>query len=178
MNKRKHFQHRLFLLVLALCAVSTMEMDNISTGNIHNNKFKVIPVTGSDILDMVRSSDEKAVLVNIWATWCGPCVEEFPELLKIREEFSDKDVKVLLVSADFDDETENLYEFLDKQNVDFETYIKVGDDMSFIDTFNSDWTGALPVTFLFDRDANIIATWNEKISLEDVRHSISKILND
>ena len=57
--------------------------------------------TAEDILSAVSEyRGEKAVLVNFWATWCVPCIEEFPMIVDLSEQYAD-DVKVLFVSGDW-----------------------------------------------------------------------------
>lgn len=109
------------------------------------------PVTAAELLAAVRAADAKAVLVNVWATWCIPCREEFPDLLRLRRAYAGQGLKVLFVSGDFSTERAAAAAFLTEQGVDFPTYIKTGDDMQFIDAFDPQWSGALPATFIYDR---------------------------
>lgn len=108
------------------------------------------PATASEILDAVRAAKKQVVVVNVWATWCIPCREEFPDLLKLRRQYQDRGVDVLFVSGDFSGERDQATAFLTEQGVDFPTYIKTGDDMAFIDAFDPKWSGALPATFIYD----------------------------
>lgn len=109
------------------------------------------PATGPEVLEAVRTAQKPVVVVNVWATWCIPCREEFPDLLKLRRAYRDRGVEVLFVSGDFAGERDQAAAFLTEQGVDFPTYIKSGDDMAFIDTLDPKWSGALPATFVFDR---------------------------
>ena len=68
--------------------------------------------TAGDILTAVaKHKGEKAVLVNYWATWCGPCVKEFPMIVELSKEYADEAV-VLFVSTDWLDEKKRAMEFL------------------------------------------------------------------
>lgn len=108
------------------------------------------PATAAEVLAAVRAADAKAVLVNVWATWCIPCREEFPDLLRLRRAYANQGLNVLFVSGDFASERNAATTFLTEQGVDFPTYIKTGDDMQFIDAFDQQWSGALPATFIYD----------------------------
>lgn len=110
-----------------------------------------ISKTPDQLLAAIKSTKAKVTVVNVWATWCVPCREEFPDLLKLRRAYQDKGVQVLFVSGDFASEREQVLAFLGEQGVDFPTYLKTGDDMQFIDAFDPKWSGALPATFIYDR---------------------------
>lgn len=107
----------------------------------------------------VRRPGASAVVVNLWATWCKPCVEEFPHLLRLRSEMAPRGVRVLLVSGDFPDEREQVVSFLKRQGVSFETYLKSGPDDAFIDGMDPRWSGALPATFVYDGEGRLRSFW-------------------
>jgi hypothetical protein len=64
-------------------------------------------------------------------------------------------VRVLLVSADFDNRLPAVRRFLARQGVDFPSFLKEGDDMHFINTLSPQWTGALPATFIYDAEGRL-----------------------
>jgi thiol-disulfide isomerase/thioredoxin len=110
----------------------------------------LVPATAGDVLQAVRAPGARAVLVNVWATWCIPCREEMPDLLRLRRAYADRGLRVVLVSGDFASDAEQATAFLGEQGVDFPTYLKKGSDMEFIDAFDPRWSGALPATFIYD----------------------------
>jgi thiol-disulfide isomerase/thioredoxin len=110
------------------------------------------PATAGEVLAVTRSSGSKAVLVNVWATWCAPCRAEFPDLVRLYRDYRGRGLELVLISADFDEQLPEARAFLKKSGVDFPSYFKVGDDMQFINTLNPKWTGALPATFIYDSE--------------------------
>jgi thiol-disulfide isomerase/thioredoxin len=106
--------------------------------------------TPEQLLAAIKDSTAKVTVVNVWATWCIPCREEFPDLLKLRQAYKDRGVAVLFVSGDFGSERQAVVDFLAEQGVDFPTYLKSGDDMQFINAFDPKWSGTLPATFIYD----------------------------
>ena len=102
------------------------------------------------ILQSVREPGATAVVVNVWATWCTPCRQEFPDLMQIRREYEPRGLRMVLVSADFPDQSEEARHFLTEQGVDFPTFLKTGKDMEFINQLDTRWSGALPATFVYD----------------------------
>ena len=108
------------------------------------------PAAVEEIEQAVREPGARAVLLNVWATWCGPCREEFPELVHLGRAYRPRGLRLVLVSADFADQAGAARDFLRRQGVDFTTFLKTGDDMKFIDRLEPRWTGALPATFVYD----------------------------
>ena len=136
----------------------------------------VTPISGQDLLRKVRESKAPAVLVNMWATWCMPCREEFPDLVRLKRAYEGRDLEVILVSGDFDSEMPEVRRFLEEQGVDFPTYIKTGKDMEFINGFEAGWSGALPATFLYDSGGSLRHAWEEKGSYAQFEQKVLELL--
>jgi thiol-disulfide isomerase/thioredoxin len=110
------------------------------------------PIDEKGLQELLRQSQGKVVLLNFWATWCDPCVEEFPNLTKIAREFRPRGVEVILVAIEEPEEiTRKVKPFLQAQGVTFPTYYKkTRDDEIFINTLDRNWRGAIPATFIYD----------------------------
>lgn len=122
---------------------------------VDTNAIVIRPATLEQVQALIRTPDSlgagaRVVLMNTWATWCVPCREEFPDLMRVHREYRDRGLRLLLVSADFEDELSAARRFLAAQGVDFPTFIKNDDDMRFINGIEAAWTGALPATVLYD----------------------------
>ena len=64
------------------------------------NVVRVVPTSSTEILRAIGELDAEAVVVNVWATHCPPCREEFPDLLQLRRNFGPLGMKLLLVAVD------------------------------------------------------------------------------
>ena len=117
------------------------------------------PITSADIVAHIRETGSAATLVNVWATWCQPCREEFPDLVRFQREWRERGVEVMYVSADFDDQLDQVRKFLASHGVTDPTYLKHETDMKFIDGLDARWTGALPATFVYDRAGKVVRYW-------------------
>lgn len=122
------------------------------------------PAEAEAILAEVRRPGASAVLVNVWATWCAPCVEEFPDLLHVARELGPKGLRLVLVSVDLPGSEDETTAFLTKQGVDFPTFTRSGKDELFVDGLEAQWSGAIPATFLYDGSGKLVRFWEGKAS--------------
>ena len=119
----------------------------------------VLPATAEQIQARVASNGAPVTLVNVWATWCEPCREEFPALQAVMKNRARDGAKLVLISADFPDQGPAIQAFLKSHGVTDTTYWKTGDDMSFINGLSPRWTGALPATFVYSRGGKLADFW-------------------
>lgn len=138
----------------------------------------VIQLDNFKLNEIMKLNEGKPVLVNLWATWCKPCVEEFPELLKIREEYKDKSLEVVLISLDFGhDAKEKTTNFLNKMGVDFESYLNAfKSDEDLINYFDMKWNGGIPATFVYDKSGKLSSSMIGKRTYEDFKKEVEKVM--
>lgn len=103
--------------------------------------------------NLLNQKHEKILIVNFWATWCGPCVKEMPFFEKITAEGED-DVDVLLVSMDLDLDPDagKVYRFIERKKI--QSRVVLLDEPnpdSWINTVEKSWTGALPATLVINQ---------------------------
>ena len=118
-----------------------------------------VAVTADAVRNEIRRPGASAVLVNVWATWCVPCREEFPDLLRAARELAPGGVRLILVSVDFPGSESEVRQFLSEQGVDFPTYLRKGKDEVFIDAMSPKWSGAIPATFVYDNNGVLAHSW-------------------
>jgi len=122
------------------------------------------PAAAAGVLDEVKRPGASVVMVNVWATWCAPCREEFPDLLHVARELAPKGLRLLLVSVDFPGTESGTQDFLTSQGVDFPTFLRTGKDEAFVDELEPQWSGAIPVTLLYDANGKLMKFWEGKAS--------------
>lgn len=145
--------------------------------SISPDQVQVTSVKAEDVMRLVREPGAKAVLVNMWATWCGPCREEFPDLMKLARQHQGSGLRMVLVSNDDDSEMANVKKFLAEQGLDFPSYFKAEKDMPFIDGIDSRWTGALPATFIYDGTGKLREFWEGQGSYALFEEKVKPLLN-
>ncbi len=139
----------------------------------------IVPVDLAGVRQLVAASHGNVVLVNFWATWCVPCMEEFPAFLRLRREWGDKGLTVLLVSIDDQRDTAtHMRPFLQRTGVDFPVYIKQkGNDEGFINGIDARWSGALPATFIYDREGRRVQRLIDQQTFEGLLRRLKPMLS-
>ncbi len=110
------------------------------------------------IKDLIKNtSSGKLRLINFWATWCGPCITEFPYLIIIDRMYRGRPFEFITVSADKKDRREDALKFLTEQEASNKNYIFSDDDVyKLIEAVDPSWQGALPFTMLIEPGGKII----------------------
>lgn len=108
--------------------------------------------------DLVTNKQgEKLRLINIWATWCGPCIVEFPDFVDINRMYRDRAFEFIALSADKLSLKQKALAFLQKKEASNTNYIFAGDNIyDLIDKVDQDWQGSLPYTVLIDPQGKVL----------------------
>jgi peroxiredoxin len=112
----------------------------------------------NEIQKLVKNNESgKVRLINIWATWCGPCVQELPEFVKIDRMYRERDFEFITVSMDEISKKDKALERLKKLEASNKNYIFSGKNKyEFIEAIDPKWQGALPYTLLIEPGGKII----------------------
>ncbi len=106
-----------------------------------------------DLQAVIQKNDQRILVLNFWATWCGPCVKEMPMFENLNEEAGDR-VEVVLVSMDLDldPNPEKVYKFIDRKKIRSTVVIlDEPDPNAWINEIDESWSGALPATMVLNR---------------------------
>jgi thiol-disulfide isomerase/thioredoxin len=108
-------------------------------------------INKSDLLALLNSKSDTTYVINFWATWCKPCVEELPVFEKINFDYKGKKVKVVLISNDFKKQvTPKLKPFLLEKNIQSEVWwMSETDPNVWVNMVDPNWEGSLPATLIF-----------------------------
>ena len=139
-------------------------------------QLQLTPATAAEVVAAARASGAKAVVVNLWATWCTPCRQEFPDLMRFYRAYKDRGVALLLVSGDFASDTAPAVEFLASQGVDFPSFLKSQNDEEFINGFDPAWSGALPATFIYDAKGERRRSFLGPVTYETLEHEVAPLV--
>lgn len=121
--------------------------------------------------------NDTTYVINFWAMWCKPCVEELPEFEDIRNDYADEKVKVILISLDFGTNVKDrLSKFLERKDIHAKVVLLDDPDAdSWIGKVDENWDGALPATLIYKKDKRIVFT--RQISYDELAKSIDQMIN-
>jgi peroxiredoxin len=120
-----------------------------------------------------NSSGKKLRLINIWATWCAPCVAEYPHLVELQRWYGQRDFEFISLSADSPDSTTKALSFLQKKHSPVKNYIYSGTDKyKLIEAIDPKWNGALPYTLLVEPNGKIAYSYQGVVDLLELKKAI------
>ena len=138
---------------------------------------EIVEVTAADVHEAVKRPGARAVLVNVWATWCEPCKEEMPDILRFFKDHKRRGLRLVLVSTDPWKARGKVASYLGSMGVDFPSYLKRGqDDMAFIDGLDPKWDGTLPASLLFDGGGKQRQLWSGKVTYQALASKLDEVL--
>ena len=110
----------------------------------------------------------KILVVNFWATWCPPCVEEMPELVDLQKEMASRNVQIVGIGID---SASNISEFSQKHRIDYPLYV-AGSNGTELSKQLGNQIGALPFTILINVDGRIEKTYLGRLKFDRLRQDL------
>jgi len=127
---------------------------------------------------LMESNNDTTYVINFWATWCVPCVKEFPAFVALAAEHKNEKVRVVMVSLDFKKSmAQSIIPFLEKHPIDGTVVVLDEPDYnSWIDKVNKDWQGEIPVTVIVNNSKKIKEFFNHDFTKESLSESFNKTI--
>jgi len=141
-------------------------------------EWAALPVTLEDIdptgiKDLIKNKSEKLRLINVWASWCGPCVQEFPDFIIIDRIYRSRQFEFVSINADKISRKENVLKFLQKNEASNKNYIFNSDNNTqLVEAVDPEWSGALPYTLLVEQGGKILYRNQGPIDMIEMRKLI------
>ncbi|MCC6545537.1 TlpA family protein disulfide reductase [Candidatus Sumerlaeota bacterium] len=130
------------------------------------------------IQNVIANHGSDLLVVNFWATFCGPCVEEMPYFVELSRKFPEKRVRVVGFSADLKSQLEShVKPFLAEKKIPYANYLIYTDDQgAVINLFHKEWDGALPATFFYDKSGKQIGYFLEPVTASELNQKVVELL--
>ena len=143
--------------------------------NLTDPEIREIDLDGLKKLLLRDPKDTRPLLVNFWATWCDGCREEFPDLVKIDNDYRAKGLNFLSITLDEVSDKSRAADFLKEMKATMSVVLlNVNDPEPAIHAVDEKWDGALPATFLYDREGKLVFKYFGKIKPAELRAAIDK----
>ena len=119
----------------------------------------------------------RVLLVNFWATWCDPCREEFPDLVRLHNAYRGRGLSVVAISMDESESVPAVQRFLQSQGTKFGSYRQhFGDFEALVNSINPRWGGGIPATFLYDREGRLVNSWEGATAYQEFEGAVKPLL--
>src|SRR5580698_2932831 len=137
-------------------------------------------VTADQLTELRKNvGTDKLLLVNFWATWCGPCVVEFPDLEKMVRTFAKRQLEIVTVSINNPDEKKFVLDFLQQQHaINRNLLFNSFDSSEAVKAFGTGWTGGAPYTVLIGMDGKVLYKTQGGMDALELKRAILKNLPD
>ncbi|MFH1371438.1 MAG: TlpA family protein disulfide reductase [Planctomycetota bacterium] len=114
-------------------------------------------IDADGIRKLMKNDSDKLRLVNIWATWCGPCVIEIPELVNINRMYRGRAFEMVTISGDVPGKKDNVLKFLKERQASCTNYLFNSEDRTeLLEALDKDWPGGIPYTVIVKPGGEII----------------------
>lgn len=141
-------------------------------------EWSELPVTIDEIgiegvKELVGNKSDKLRLINVWASWCGPCVIEFPDLVVIDRIYRSRQFEFISVNTDKLAKKENVLKFLKKHEASNKNFIFNGDNIyDLVEAIDPAWQGGLPYTLMVEPGGNVVYRMQGSINSIQMRKLI------
>ena len=127
---------------------------------------------------LITQQRERPLLVNFWATFCDPCRDEFPDLVKIDKDYRPQSLEFVTVSLDDMSEIKNgVPKFLDSMRATMPAYLlNVSDPEPAINFIDRRWQGDLPATYLYNEKGEVVYKHIGRVNPAELRDAIEKVV--
>src|SRR5664279_603893 len=130
-------------------------------------------IDSAGIRDLLKNNPDKLLLINVWATWCGPCVNEFPSLVAINRMYRRRDFQFISISADNPEKKDKVLKMLRSLHAANTNYLFNSDDKyKLIDAIDVKWNGAIPYTILVEPGGKIVYANQGEIDPSELKTKI------
>lgn len=128
-----------------------------------------------EVDSFLNNTNDTLYVINFWATWCKPCIEELPGFEKLNALSADRNIKVILISLDSEtNRKRSLEPFLERNKLTSEIWVMPDKKpIDWIDKINPAWQGSIPATYMFNNAKNISEFQEQPFTYEELKAKIN-----
>jgi thiol-disulfide isomerase/thioredoxin len=158
-----------FVFLFVSCK-EEVKKDKVLTDKISSYNY-------NELEPLLSKNDGKTYVINFWATWCAPCVKELPAFEKLRVNYNEKNVEVILVSLDFPNQVESkLIPFVKKNKLKSQVVLLNDPDQdTWIPKISKKWSGSIPATLIYNSKKR--AFYERSFHFDELENELQKFLN-
>jgi thiol-disulfide isomerase/thioredoxin len=157
---QKAFPAALFLLLSVSSTFPANNVHKLALHDLDGNRTRLSQYQG------------RIVVLNFWATWCGPCKEELPRLGRLAQQYAQENVAFVLVSIDEPKKLPSVREFVAQQKVALPVW--VGSSPEQLEDLSG--TNIVPATLIIDQKSEIVRSINGEAQEQDVKEAVDWLL--
>ena len=144
-----------------------------------NLSAQSIPILTFDKFEkFLKPENDSIYVINFWATWCMPCVEELPAFEKLNDVYKNQKVKVMLVSLDFKSQyNKKVVPFVKKNKLNSEVILLDTEGKNdFIDKVSPQWQGSIPATLILQADSKTQNFYERKFTYDELEKIVKPLI--
>jgi peroxiredoxin len=135
------------------------------------------PLDEAALAKLAKNETEDLLLINVWATWCGPCVAELPEFVTMNRMYRHRKVKFVTISMDEPEQEADALAALKERHVAAENYLsKIADRDRFAELLDAEWNGPVPYTLLIAPGGKVLYRNEGPVEPLAVRRAIVDVI--
>ena len=162
------------LITFTSCNLKVKTEEKATAEKSTDVKIDFIDYDGLELL--LNKNDDKTYVINFWATWCKPCVQELPSFEKLNKVYKDKNVEVILVSLDFPNQIEKkVIPFINKHQLQSKVILMNDPDQNeWIPKISKKWSGSIPATLIYNKYSREF--YEQSFTYESLHNELNKFL--
>jgi len=166
------------LCIIVLVSLAAPAQKQKSAAKAHKPAAVVSPIDTEALKGLLTQQREHPLLVNFWATFCDPCRDEFPDLVKIDKDYRPRALEFVTVSLDdVSDIKTGVPKFLDEMKATMPAYLlDASDPEPAINLVDPRWRGDLPATFLYNEKGEVVYKHIGRVDTAALREAIEKVV--
>lgn len=135
-------------------------------------------ISFNDLQKRTHQNNDTIYVINFWATWCSPCIEELPYFEVLRDNYRSDKLRVILVSLDFKSQLQKkVIPFLQKNNIRSTVWLLDEPDANaYIDKVSKEWSGAIPATLILNGKKNIKQFYEKQFTENELQSIIKPLM--